>query len=98
MYQAYKNNGDTKEKGGTKIIPNHTLDTIENPSEACLPPSRPSLTSYALEYARALRMIRVSVFSNDLMPSGGQGLIYIGQSIQREPLHQTDLRNGVDVI
>ena len=32
---------------GTKIIPNHALDTIRNPSEACLPPARPSLTSYA---------------------------------------------------
>ena len=56
---------DTKERG-TKIIPNHTLDKIGNPKEACLPPSRPTLTSYALEYGRALRMIRVSFFSNDL--------------------------------
>jgi hypothetical protein len=46
--------------GGTKIIPNHALDKVENPSEACLPPSRPSLTSYALEYGGALRIIRVS--------------------------------------
>ena len=45
---TYKTNGDTKERGGTKIIPNHALDMIGNPSEACLPPSRPSLTSYAL--------------------------------------------------
>jgi hypothetical protein len=44
------------------------LDNIGNPSEACSPPSRPSLTSYALEYRGALRMVRVSVFSNDLMP------------------------------
>ena len=58
---------DTKERGA-KIIPNHALDMISNPSETCLPPSRPSLTSYALEYDGALRMIRVSVFSNDLMP------------------------------
>ena len=58
-------NGDTKERGSTKIIPNHALDMIGNPSKACLPPSRPSLTSYALEYTGALRMIRVSVFSND---------------------------------
>ena len=60
---------------GTRIIPNHALDMIRNPSEACLPPSRPSLTSYALEYAGALRMIRVSVLSNDLMTrvmSGGE--------------------------
>ena len=57
---------EIQKRGGTKIIPNHALDTIGNPSEARLPPSRPSLTSYALEYARALRMIRVSVFSNDL--------------------------------
>ena len=62
---------DTKERG-TKIIPNHALDTIRNPSETCLPPSRPSLTTYALEYSGALRMIRVSVFSNDLsIPQGG---------------------------
>ena len=85
-----------KRERGTKIIPNHALDTIGNSSEACLPPSRPSLTSYALEYGGTLRMIRVSVFSNDLTPSGGQGLIYIGQSIQREPLDQTDLKDGVD--
>ena len=58
---------DLQKRGGTKIIPNHALDTIGNPSEACLPPSRPSLTSYALEYGGALRMIRVFVFSNDLM-------------------------------
>jgi hypothetical protein len=58
---------EIQKRGGTKIIPNHTLDKIENPREACLPPSRPSLTSYALEYDGALRMIRVSVFSNDLM-------------------------------
>ena len=63
--------------GGTKIIPNHALDTIGNPSEACLPPSRSSLTSYALEYDRPLRMIRGFVFSNDLMTGlcigGGRG-------------------------
>ena len=64
---------EIQKRGGTKIIPNHALDKIRNPSEACLPPSRPNLTSYALEYAAVLRMIRVSVFSNDLMPSGGQG-------------------------
>ena len=63
---------DTKERG-TKIIPNHALDKIRNPSEACLSPSRPSLTSYALEYGGALRMIRVFVFPIDLnvMPEGG---------------------------
>ena len=68
---------EIQNRGGTKIIPNHTLDTIRNPSEACLSPSRPSLTSYALEYGGALRMIRVYVFSNDLMigvmPGGGRG-------------------------
>ena len=73
---------EVQRRGGTKIIPNHALDTIGNPSEAYLPPSRPSLTSYALEYGGALRMIRVFVFSNDLMtrviPGGWQGLIYIG--------------------
>ena len=69
-----------KRERGTKIIPNHALDTIGNPSEACLPPSRPSLTSYALEYSGALRMIRVSIFSNDLchMPQG-----VVGASIYR---------------
>ena len=60
---------DTKDRG-TKIIPNHALDTIGNPSEACLPHSRPSPTSYALEYGGALRMIRVYVFSNDLCLRG----------------------------
>jgi hypothetical protein len=62
---------EIQKRGGTKIIPNHALDTIGNPSEVCLPPSRPSLTSYAPEYGGALRNIRVSVFSNDLMPQGG---------------------------
>ena len=58
---------EIQKRGGTKIIPNHALNKIRNPSEAYLPPSRPSLTSYALEYGGALRMIRVSIFSNDLM-------------------------------
>jgi hypothetical protein len=57
---------EIQKRGITKIIPNHALDTIENPSEVCLPSSRPSINSYALEYGGALRMIRVSVFSNDL--------------------------------
>ena len=57
---------EIQKRGGTRTIPNHSLDTIRNPSEACLSPSRPSLTSYALEYGGALRMIRVSDFSNDL--------------------------------
>jgi hypothetical protein len=61
---------EIQKRGGTKIIPNHALDKIGNPNEACLPFSRPSLTSYALEYGGALRMIRVSVFSNDLFPQG----------------------------
>ena len=60
-----------QKRGGTKIIPNHTLDTIRNPSETCLPSSRPSLTSYVLEYGEALRMIRVFVFSIDLNASRG---------------------------
>ena len=76
------------------------VHTIRNPSEACLPPSRPNLTSYTIEYGGALRMIRIFVFSNDLMtgvmPRGWQGLVYIGRSVQREPLDQTDLRNDVD--
>ena len=75
---------EVQKRGGTKIIPNHALDKIGNPSEACLPPSGPSLTSYTLEYDGALRMIRVSIFSNDLMtgvmPTGDRGW-YIGQSI-----------------
>ena len=87
---------EIQKRGGIRIIPNHTLDTIGNPSEACLPPSRPSLTSYALEYGRALRMISVSVFSNDLYLRGWQGLVYIGRSVNREPLDQTDLKDGID--
>ena len=58
---------EIQKRGGTRIIPNHALDTIGNPSEACLPPTRLSLSSYALEYGGAMRMIRVSIFSNDLM-------------------------------
>ena len=64
---------EVQKRGGTKIIPNHALDKIGNPSEACLPPSRSSLTSYALEYGGALTMIRVSIFSNDLMTSNLPG-------------------------
>ena len=64
---------EVQKRGDTKIIPNHALDTIGIPSEAYLPPSRPSLASCALEYGGALRIVRVSVFSNDLcnMPQGG---------------------------
>ena len=84
-----------KRERGTKIIWNHALDMVGNPSKACLPPSRPSITTYALEYGGALRMIRVSIFSNDLMtwgsPRGWQGLVYIGQSINPEPSNQTNL-------
>ena len=40
---------EIQKRGATKIIPNHALDTMRNPSEAYLPHSRPSLTSYALE-------------------------------------------------
>ena len=90
---------EKQKRGGTKIIPNHALDTIGNPSKACLPPSRPSLTSEALEYGGALRMIRISIFSNDLCSiclRGWQGLVYIGLSIQREPLDQTDLKAIID--
>ena len=53
---------EIQKRGGTKIVPNHALDTIGIPSEACLPPSRPSLTSYALKYGGVLWMIRVSAF------------------------------------
>jgi hypothetical protein len=47
---------EIQKRGGTKIIPNHALEKIRNPSKAYLPPSRPSLTSYALEYGGDLRM------------------------------------------
>ena len=56
---------EIQKRGGTNIIRNHALDTIGDLSEACLPSSGPSLTSYVLEYGGALRMIRVSIFSND---------------------------------
>ena len=79
------------QKRGTKIIPNHALDMIGNPSEACLTPSTPSLTSYALECGGALRMIRVTVFSNDLCLRGVARLVYIGRSVNPEPSDQTDL-------
>jgi hypothetical protein len=81
---------DTKGRGTTSI-PNHALDKIRNPSEACLPPSRPSLTSYALEYDGVPRMIRISVFSNDLCFRVWQGLVYIGRSVNPKPSDQTDL-------
>ena len=42
-------------------------------------------------------MIRVSVFSNDLCLLKGAGAdIYIGQSVQHEPLDQTDLKDDID--
>jgi hypothetical protein len=67
---------EIQKRGGTKIIPNHALDKIGNPSETCLLPSRSNLTSCALEYGGALRMIRVSILTNDLMPQGeGRGLL-----------------------
>ena len=62
---------EVQKRGGTKIIPNHAFDKIGNPSEAFLPPSRPNLTSYVLEYGGALRMIRVFVFSIDFNASRG---------------------------
>jgi hypothetical protein len=65
-----------QKRGGTNIIPNHALDNVGNPSKACLPPSRPSLTCYALEYGGALRMIRVSVFSNALCLRGVRAWLY----------------------
>ena len=40
---------EVQKRGGTKIIPNHALDKIGNPSEVYLPPSRSILTSYAME-------------------------------------------------
>ena len=67
---------EIQKREGTKIILNHALDKIRNPSEACLPPSRPSLTSYALEYGGALRIIMVSDFSNDLCLQGAGADIY----------------------
>jgi hypothetical protein len=92
LQQTYKSNERYKRERGTKIIPNHALDKIRNPSDTCLPPSTPSLTSYALEYDGALRMIRVSIFSNDFNASRGwQGLIYIGWCFNPEPSDQSDL-------
>ena len=64
---------EVQKREGYKDYTEPPLDTIGNPSKACLPPSRPSLTIYALEYGRALRMIRVSVFSNDLYNAKGRG-------------------------
>jgi hypothetical protein len=68
----------------------------------CLPPSRPSLTSYALETRGALRILGFlaldDLISNDLMPRGGLGSPYIAQRVQREPLDQTDLKNSVDAV
>ena len=87
---------ELQKRGGTNIIPNHTLDKITNPSEACLPPSRPSLTSYALECGEALRMIRVSVFSNDLCLRGVAEAGIYRLEHQSEPLDQTNLKDGVD--
>ena len=46
-------------------------------------------------------MIRVLVFSNDLCNiwlRGVAGAVYIGRSIQHEPLDQTDLKDDIDAI
>ena len=61
---------EKQKRGSTKIKLNHALDNIGNPIDACLPPSRPSLTNYALENGGYLTMIKVSVFSNDLCFQG----------------------------
>jgi hypothetical protein len=45
-------------------------------AKICLPPSRRSLTRYALENRGALRMIRVSVFSHDLCLRGAGVYLY----------------------
>jgi hypothetical protein len=67
-----------------------------------LPPSRPSLTSYALETRGTLRILGIlaldDLISNDLMPHGGLGSAYIAQRVQREPLDKTDLKNNVDAV
>jgi hypothetical protein len=67
---------EMQKRGGTKIIPNHALDNVGNLSEVYLPPSRPSLTSYVPNCSGALRKIRVSIFSNDLMPQGVRAWLY----------------------
>jgi hypothetical protein len=68
----------------------------------CLPPSRPSLTSYALDTRGTMRILGFlalnDLISNDLMPQGGLGSPYIAERVQREPLDQTDLKNDVDVV
>jgi hypothetical protein len=68
----------------------------------CLPPSRPSLTSYALKTRGALRRLGFltldDLISNDLMPPRGMRSVYIAQRVQREPLDQIDLKDGVDAI
>jgi hypothetical protein len=67
-----------------------------------LPPSRPSLTSYALETRGALRRLGFlalnELISNDLMPLGGLGSVYMAQRVQRETLDQIDLKDGIDAI
>jgi hypothetical protein len=95
--KAYKNNGDTKAREVQELYRTKLLTLSGIQAKICLPPSRPSLTSYALETRGALRMIRVSVFFKWLIPQGGGlGSPYTAQRVQREPLDQTDLRNGVD--
>jgi hypothetical protein len=70
-------------------------------AKICLPLSRPSLTSYALETRGALRILGFlaldDLISNDLMPQG-VGVPYIAQRVQYEPLDQTDLKNSVDAV
>jgi hypothetical protein len=71
-------------------------------AKICLPPSRPSLTRYALETSGALKILGFlaldDLISNDLMPQRGLGSPYIAQRVQREPLDQTDLKDGIDAV
>jgi hypothetical protein len=66
--KAYKNNGGTKARGVQELYWTKLLTMSGIQAKIGLPPSRPSLTSYALETRGVLRMIRVFVFSKWLMP------------------------------
>jgi hypothetical protein len=63
------------ERGVQRLYKTTLLTMLGIQANIYLPPSRPSLTSYALETRGALMMIRVFVFSNDLCLKGGWGLL-----------------------
>jgi hypothetical protein len=67
---------------GTRIIPNQALDDVRNPSK---------------DLRRLWFLALDDLISNDLMPWGAGGCLYI-LGVQHESLDQTDLKDIIDAI